>query len=204
MSGSEQALARGKTVIDGARFAHLSVTVVAERDDNIQQVIRALQRHRSEVRHVWPPPAQLPLNCEVLFSVLLPDLPMRLPGLPGAPEAALVVILPAQGGPDMRLLRNCAPHAVLHLPASETAVEVSLAMACDLFGYEKRLSARIEKLDENLRTMRVVERAKAILIAGRRMSEDEAYQFLRKQAMIKRVSIGRLSAALVDSADLLG
>jgi AmiR/NasT family two-component response regulator len=35
------------------------------------------------------------------------------------------------------------------------------------------------------------------------MSEDDAYRFLRKQAMAKRVSIGRLSAALVDSEDLL-
>jgi AmiR/NasT family two-component response regulator len=190
----------GRPRLDGA---HLSVAVVAERSDAVEPLIRALQKQRCDVRHVWPPPTQLPMTSEVVFSVLLPDLPMRLSGLPGAQDAALVVLLPATGSVDLKLLRNCAPHAVLHLPASETAVEVALAMARDLFGYEQRLSARINKLDENLRTMRTVERAKTILITGRGMSEDEAYQFLRKQAMAKRVSIGRLSAAVVDSAELL-
>jgi hypothetical protein len=188
---------------DGDHLVHNSAAVVAERDQTIESVIRTLQRQRLDVRHVWPPPAQLPMDAQVVFSVLLPDLPMRLSGLPGAPETALVVMLPPLGRVDLRLLRNCTPHAVLHLPANETAIEVAFAMALDLFGYEKRLIARINKLDENLRTMRIVERAKTILIAARGMSEDDAYQFLRKQAMAKRVSIGRLSAALVDSEDLL-
>jgi AmiR/NasT family two-component response regulator len=189
---------------EGDHLGHSSVAIIAERDQTIEPLIRTLQKQRLEVRHVWPPPAQLPMDAQVVFSVLLPDLPMRLSGLPGAPETALVVLLPAAGRLDLRVLRNCTPHAVLHLPANETAIEVALAMAHDLFGYEKRLIARINKLDENLRTIRTVERAKTILIAARGMSEDDAYQFLRKQAMAKRVSIGRLSAALVDSEDLLG
>lgn len=195
------AAAKGR--LDGDRLGHSSVAIIAERDQTIEPVIRTLQKQRLEVRHIWPPPAQLPMDAQVVFSILLPDLPMRLSGLPGAPETALVVMLPATGRVDLRLLRNCTPHAVLHLPANEIAIEVAFAMAHDLFGYEKRLIARINKLDENLRTMRTVERAKTILIAARGMSEDDAYQFLRKQAMAKRVSIGRLSAALVDSEDLL-
>lgn len=187
----------------GNDLVHNSVAVIAERDEAIESVLRTLQRQRLDVRHVWPPPAQLPIDAQVVFSVLLPDLPMRLSGLPGAPETALVVMLPPMGNVDLRLLRNCTPHTILHLPANATAIEVAFAMALDLFGYEKRLIARINKLDENLRTMRTVERAKTILIAARGMSEDDAYQFLRKQAMAKRVSIGRLSAALVDSEDLL-
>lgn len=181
----------------------LSVVVVGDRDHMIEPLIRTLQKQRADVRHLWPAPVQYPTPHDVVFSVLLPDLPMRLPWLPGAPDCALVVLLPATDAVDLRVLRNCAPHAVLHLPASEAAIEVALALARDRFGYEHRLSARIEKLDENLRTMRTVERAKAILMTGRGMSEEKAYQFLRKQAMAKRVSIGRLSAALIDSDELL-
>ena len=181
----------------------ISVAVVGNRDHLLEPLIRALQKQRAKVQHVWPAPAQYPTTHEVVFSVLLPDLPMRLPWLPGAAEAALVVLLPASGGVDVRLLRNCAAHAVLHLPASDGPIEAALALARDRFGYEQRLRARIDKLDENLRTMRTVERAKAILMTGRGMTEDMAYQFLRKQAMAKRVSIGRLSAALIDSEELL-
>lgn len=182
----------------------LSAAVIGERDHLIEPLIRSLQKHRADVRHIWPAPAQYPTPQDVLFSILLPDLPMRLPWLPGAPASALVILLPSSEPPDLRVLRNCAPHAVLHLPAGEAAIEVALTLARDRFGYEQRLSERIDKLDETLRAIRTVERAKAILMTGRGMSEEKAYQFLRKQAMAKRVSIGRLSAALIDSEELLG
>lgn len=188
---------------EGPRIQQLSLVVVGERDHLTEPLIRALQKQRADVRHLWPAPSQYPTSYEVVFSVLLPDLPMRLPWLPGAPGSALVIVLPAAGSVDLRVLRNCAPHAVLHLPASEAAADVAVAMARDRFGYEERLNARIDKLDENLRTMRTVERAKVILMTGRGLSEESAYQFLRKQAMAKRVSIGRLSEALIDSEELL-
>jgi AmiR/NasT family two-component response regulator len=38
----------------------------------------------------------------------------------------------------------------------------------------------------------------------RRLDEDEAYRFIRRQAMNRRVSITAVAAAIVDSKDLLG
>ncbi|MCP4383512.1 MAG: ANTAR domain-containing protein [Hyphomicrobiales bacterium] len=134
---------------------------------------------------------------------MLRDLPQRLPWLPGMASAALIVILPQKGTVNLTLLRNSAPHSVLHSPVTDSGVEVSLMMAREHFGYERRLNARIDKLDDNLRTMRAVERAKAILMKDRGMAEDEAYHFLRLQAMAKRVTIGALSTAIIDSQELL-
>jgi AmiR/NasT family two-component response regulator len=185
------------------RFGDLRIGVVCRRDPDGEHLIRLLQRTRAAVTGIWPAPEQIPVDFDCVFSVLLPDLPQRLPWLPGMASAALTVILPHAGRVDMKVLRNCAPHSIIHLPASDAAVEVSLMMARDHFSYERRLNARIEKLDENLRTMRAVERAKAILMKQRGLSEDEAYHFLRLQAMSKRVSIGALSTAIIDSQELL-
>lgn len=185
------------------KFGHLSVAVVCPRDAEGDRVIRLLQRTRAAVTPIWPAPEQFPTDFDSVFSVLFRDLPQRLPWLPGMASASLTVILPQSGTVDLKLLRNCAPHSVLHLPATEAAVEVSLMMARDHFSYERRLNQRIDKLDENLRTMRAVERAKAILMSQRGISEEEAYHFLRLQAMSKRVSIGALSTAIIDSQELL-
>ena len=188
----------------GAKFSALTIAVICERDTEGDRLIRLLQRTRATVIHMWPAPEQIPSDVDVVFCVLVPDLPKRLPWLPGMAGAALTVILPHSGSVDLALLRNSAPHAVLHLPATEVSVEVSLMMAQEHFGYESRLNARIAKLDDNLRTMRAVERAKAILMKHRGMVEDEAYHYLRMQAMSKRVSIGALSTAIIDSQELLG
>ncbi|HWV97272.1 MAG TPA: ANTAR domain-containing protein [Xanthobacteraceae bacterium] len=52
--------------------------------------------------------------------------------------------------------------------------------------------------------MRTVERAKVILMTTRRMAETEAYGFIRRQAMDRRVSTSAVAAAIVDSFELLG
>lgn len=52
--------------------------------------------------------------------------------------------------------------------------------------------------------MRSVERAKTILMNVRKMAEEEAYGYLRSQAMERRVSVGAIAAAIVDANELIG
>ncbi len=169
-----------------------------------ESLVRELQRTRGRVRRIWPMPTRLPDDTDVIFSELVSDLPRCLPWVPGQPTAALVAVLPALQPPDLKLLRNCAPQAVLHVPFTANTVLANLALARAQFLYERRLRTRIDKLDETLRAFRSVERAKSILMQTRRIDEDDAYHFMRRQAMKRRVSIGTVAAAIVDSHDVLG
>jgi AmiR/NasT family two-component response regulator len=193
--------------LPGARalpFTGLDVAVIAKRDEHGEHLMRELQRTRAVVRHFWPMPEQIPVDHDVVFCEACPDLPKRLPWLPGSPGAALVLVLPAGRQLDLDVLQNCAPHSVIHLPAAAEVVLSALVVARSHFLYERRLRGRIEKLDDNLRTMRCVERAKAILIETKQLSEQDAYHFMRRTAMERRVSIGALAAMIVDSHELLG
>jgi AmiR/NasT family two-component response regulator len=156
------------------------------------------------VRRLWPLPPRLPDGVDVMFCELTPELPQCLPWVPGQPLAALVVVTPAVQMPPLKLLRNCAPHAVLHRPFTTGTVLTSLAIARAQFLYEQRLRGRIDKLDETLRSFRSVERAKNILMEKRNLDEEAAYHFMRRQAMSQRVSVGAVAAAIIDSHDILG
>jgi len=166
--------------------------------------LRELQRTRARVQHIWPIPVLIPTTFDVLYCDLVDDLPQRLPWLPGKPDAALVVIAAATQSLDLKLLYNCAPHAVVHQPVTAQAVLASLLLGRCNFLYERRLRSRVDKLDDNLRTMRSVERAKSILMQSRSLSEEEAYHYLRCHAMERRVTIGALANVIVDSQELLG
>lgn len=72
---------------------------------------------------------------------------------------------------DIDFVRKCAPDAVLHRPFTGQAVLLSLIMAHAQFTYGSRLRQKIAKLDETMRTIRNVERAKAILMANRALRE---------------------------------
>ncbi|MBR1222349.1 ANTAR domain-containing protein [Bradyrhizobium sp. U87765 SZCCT0131] len=185
-------------------LADLSVVVVAPVDDQTSLLLRELQRFRMRVRQVWPMPESVPGDADVVYCDYCPDLARRLPWIPGDARSALVVIVPQTEAIQAEALSHATPNAVLSRPFTSNAVLSSLVLARSQFGYEKRLRSKIEKLDENLRSMRTVERAKAILMATRQMPETEAYSFIRRQAMDRRVSASAVAAAIVDSFELLG
>jgi AmiR/NasT family two-component response regulator len=185
-------------------ISSLEIIVAVPRDEEGDMLARELLRTRSSVRRVWPLPPRLPEAVDVMFCELTPELPQCLPWVPGQPLAALVVVARALQAPPLKLLRNCAPHAVLHRPFTSGTVLASLAVARAQFLYEQRLRARIDKLDETLRSFRSVERAKSILMERRNLGEEEAYHFMRRQAMSQRVSVGAVAAAIIDSHDILG
>jgi AmiR/NasT family two-component response regulator len=185
-------------------ITNLDILVATQRDECGELLIRELQRTRGRVRHLWPVPDSLPEGSDVIFVDLAPGLATRIPWLPGEPKAALVLLIPPFPPPDLELLRNCAPDAVLHRPFTTHAVLTSLVLARANFGYDRRLRGRVDKLDDTLRAIRKVERAKAILMAKENLGEDEAYHFMRRQAMTRRVSLSAVAAAIVDSQQLLG
>ena len=185
-------------------LAGLELIVATRRDENGELLIRELQRLRSRVRHVWPVPDRLPEDADVIFCDFVPGLSDRIPWIPGEPKAGLVAIIPPAPPPDLAALRDCAPDAVLHKPFTTYGILASLVISRSQFLYVQRLRLRIEKLDDNLRAMRSVERAKAILMSSRNLLEDEAYNFIRRQAMDRRVSISAVAAAIVDSHEILG
>ncbi|MDX8485616.1 ANTAR domain-containing response regulator [Mesorhizobium humile] len=184
-------------------YFDLNVAVIVERDDDGERLVRELQRLRCSVHHIWPMPPQIPAQFDAIYCALTDDLPQRLPWIPGEPAAALVVVERGGGALDLRLMHNCAAHGVLHYPTTARSVQASLALARGHYLYEKRLRGRIDKLDESLRTMRSVERAKSLLIRVKHVSEEEAYNYLRRQAMERRVTIGAVANAIIDSHELL-
>ncbi|KWV46189.1 hypothetical protein AS156_21690 [Bradyrhizobium macuxiense] len=195
-------MAGRKTMVQ--ELADLSAVVVAPVDDQVGMLLRELQRFRMRVRQVWPMPESVPADADVVYCEYAPDLARRLPWIPGDARSALVVILPATEAIHADALCNATPNAILPRPFTPNAVLSSLLLARSQFGYERRLRSKIEKLDDNLRSMRTVERAKAILMATRQMPETEAYGFIRRQAMDRRVSASAVAAAIVDSFELLG
>lgn len=186
------------------RLAQLDVLVVAPEDEDVDALVRELQRAHARVRRIWPLPDVFPVEADMVICELMPGLAGRLPWLPGQAPLVFVALVQAQREVNFAEMMNCAPHGVLARPFTVQGALAGLLLARSQALYEQRLRARIDKLDDNLRTMRLVEQAKAILMRQKNVSEEEAYRFLRQQAMERRVSIGALAAVVVDSHDLLG
>jgi AmiR/NasT family two-component response regulator len=76
-------------------------------------------------------------------------------------------------------------------------------LALDHFSYARRQQLRIARLDENIKALRDIERAKQIIMTQRSLGENEAYRVLRDMAMERRVTVAELAGKLIDSSNLL-
>ncbi len=186
------------------QFAALDIVMIAPDDPDIAELGRNLVRLQAKVRHDWPLPEPFPREADIVICDAAPGLAVRLPWLPGAAPLTLVLLVPAARPVEVAEVLNCAPHGILTRPVAVHGALATLLLARSQALYEQRLRARIDRLDENLRTTRDVERAKLILMQRKAISEDEAYRFMRQHAMERRVSIGAIANIVIDSHDLLG
>ena len=77
-------------------------------------------------------------------------------------------------------------------------------MARVKFEEDARLKQRLVQMEQQLADRKLIERAKGILMERRQLSESEAYELLRSQAMQSGLKLAELSRQLINSSKLLG
>ena len=188
----------------------LRVLVVHPRDNDGETIMRQLLSVGCQTEEVWPPPYGLPDRTQVVFY-LLDEVTVKAMPWAGVPRQAAVIAIVGANSPSIRrpnspstfrLLNHCCPQAVISKPVRAVDVLTSLMSARRLFRYEERLVTKVRKLEETIRAARKVEKAKGILMRSKNLDERTAYKYLRESAMKRRVSIGSIASALIDTSEI--
>jgi AmiR/NasT family two-component response regulator len=185
------------------QFSRLNITLVCEPGAESMDLIRHLQRTRASVRHVWPVPETVGENTDLVLCEYVRGISRRLAWLPGESKAALILLLPQSGYYELKEVHAALPDAVLYRPYVSHMIDVALTLALDHFGYIRRQRLRIARLDENIKALRDIEKAKHVIMASRKVGENEAYRIMRDIAMERRTTIAAVAEKLVDSSNLL-
>ena len=78
-----------------------------------------------------------------------------------------------------------------------------LKMAISRFNAFSRLSRELEEARGELENRKLIDRAKAVLMRTRGLSEEEAYALLRRTAMGQNRKIVEIAQSLITAASLL-
>ena len=146
-----------------------------------------------------------------LARELRPDLvilDVKMPVLDGISAAqriaaagiAPVVILTAFSQRDLvERARDAGAMAYLVKPFSSTDLMPAIEMAISRYAEAAALRAEVSNLSEQLATRKVLDRAKGILQATRRLSEPEAFRWIQQSAMDQRVPMRTIADAVIAS-----
>jgi AmiR/NasT family two-component response regulator len=179
------------------------VAVVHPRDQDGEDLVRQLQRIGCQVQMVWPPPVQLPQPLDAVFFLLDRDTKSSMPWRMADLNIAHIAIVDYENPTVLKALLDSSAHGVLVRPIRASGVLSNLVLALSMRGYESRLLAKITKLEDTLRTRREIEKATRLLMSLRNLSEDDAYQFIRKQATAKRVPMGTIAGSIINAHAML-
>lgn len=108
--------------------------------------------------------------------------------------AAVLLFVKAEHYPDIN--GRVSPFGVLVLPKPTTsqAVSQSLQLLCGTRERLRRMEQKTASIEEKMEEIRIINRAKLLLMEQLKMTEKEAHRFIEKQAMdrcVTRITIAQ-------------
>jgi AmiR/NasT family two-component response regulator len=167
-------------------------------DRDGEELVRHLRRIGCRVRHSWPPPAAIPSETDIVF--LLFERHQR-PGFAECREGpagfALVAVIDYEDPAMLDVLIDAGVRGIVTKPVRPFGILSTLLTARVAHKYEARLHQKVAKLEETLRARRDIEKSVRILMAARTISEEDAYQLIRREAMQKRQSMAVIASSII-------
>jgi response regulator NasT len=102
---------------------------------------------------------------------------------------------------DAAIAAGVSAYIVAGLQAERVKPVLDVALA--RFKREQKLLDELTDTRRQLAERKLIERAKGVLMARNRMTEDEAYQKLRSMAMNKKLKLAEVAQRILDVEDLL-
>jgi two-component system, response regulator PdtaR len=184
-------------------LARAFVVVIHPDDEDCTALCQQLRRIGCRVSSLWPPPAMLPARADVVFYLEDPAGKHRHQWLAEPGPAVRIAVIAYENPVVLEAIAAANAHAVVSKPIRTFGILASVFVARTLSRYEEKLLARIARLDDTLKSRRLIERATRVLSARLELSEDAAYSAMRAEAMARQMSISAMAESIINAEGLL-
>jgi AmiR/NasT family two-component response regulator len=184
----------------------LFVQVIHPPDNEGVALVEHLRRIGCNCEATWPLPVSINSSAAiVLVSIEREnrDKILRLFRSSEPSDPALLAVVTFEDPSTLQLVLECQALAVIERPIRPFGLLTNLTIARSLWLERHNASRRIRKLERKLAGNNRILKAKSILMDTQGLSEQDAYQSIRKQAMAKRISMDELAAAIINAQELL-
>ena len=184
----------------------LRIEVMHPPDADGISLVEHLRRIGCVTTTIWPLPDELPATSDIVVIAVEHDSREPLRKLFRGPDlkAPTVIGIVGYENPSiLQLVLEIGAHAVIERPVRPFGLLTQLAIARSLWLQQQEIGQRTHKLERKLAGIQKIQRARLILMASQGMTEEDAYQTIRRQAMSKRLTIEDMAAAIINAHDLL-
>lgn len=183
----------------------LRVHVIHPPDEERGSLVEHLRRIGCMVEIIWPVPADWPAADIVLLAIeqdARPEIARLLKSDPDE-RPTLIAVVGYENPSTLQLVLESGAVAVVERPIRPFGLLTNLTIARSLWLEREEARKRVAKLERKLSGIQKIQKAKSILMESQGLSEEEAYQSIRRQAMAKRVPMEDMALAIINASELL-
>jgi AmiR/NasT family two-component response regulator len=184
----------------------LRVQVVHPPDNERVRLVEHLRRIGCMVETQWPVPDGWTDGFDIMLLAIEHDVRNEIQRLLKSNEGArptLIAIVGYEDPSTLQLVLEAGAVAVIERPIRPFGLLTNLTIARSLWLERRESEKKYRKLERKLAGMQRIQKAKAILMDGQGLSEADAYESIRRQAMAKRLSMDDMAAAIIHANELL-
>lgn len=184
----------------------LRVQVIHPPDEERVNLVEHLRRIGCTVDVLWPVPIEWPSVADIVLLAIEQDSRAAITRLlKSAPHArpTIIAIVGYENPSTLQIVLESGAVAVVERPIRPFGLLTNLTIARSLWLEREETRKRLGKLERKLLGIQKIQKAKTILMENQGLSEEEAYQNIRRQAMAKRVPMEDMAAAIINASELL-
>jgi AmiR/NasT family two-component response regulator len=182
----------------------LKVVVIHPRDQDCEELLAQLQRIGCDVEVCWPRLDSLPCNTGLVVMAIRPEaLSVDYPWLGTSTSPPVIPVVTYENPITIEAVLRLNAFATIPSPVRSFGLLTAIAVALTQFKASRARERYIERLEQKQAKVLVIRQATRIVMDSRGMSEEDAYQLLRSQAMLKREQIETVAGDIVKAYETL-
>lgn len=182
----------------------MRIAVLHPDDSDGRQLTQQLQRIGCQVQAFWPPTPTLPEGVDVVFLAVHPEITqLEFEWARAENPPTCIAVVNYENPTIVETVLRLGAKAVLPAPVRSFGLLSALVIARDVNNEIQCQARRVRKLEAKLVGTRRIAEAKSILMRTRNVTEGQAYDLIRDQAMSKRVTTEEIAAAIINANEIL-
>ena len=182
----------------------LKIAVIHPDDADGMQLTQQLQRIGCQVQAFWPPVQVLPAGIDIAFMAVRPDIiGLRFEWTQREDAPTVIAVVTYENPTIVDAVLALGAQAVLPSPVRSFGLLTALVLARETHKENRSLTRRLHKVEAKLLGARHLADAKAVMMKTHGISEIQAYDLIREQAMSKRTTVEEIAAMIVHASEVL-
>jgi AmiR/NasT family two-component response regulator len=182
----------------------LRVAVFIPEDWDREMLSQQLKRIGCHVTSSWPPTPKLPDKTDLVFcAVMVQQSSVRMEWMGLECVVPVIAVVNYENPTILELALRMGAKNILMSPFRSSGVLSILTSSLHVHEEHLMLRQKNQRIEKKLQFSGLISDAKAVLMRTGQMSNTDAYERLRGQAMARRIPIEEVARSVIDADTLL-